>query len=246
LCRAKNLRVAEGVRLTSWQLAGRVRRGPKPAVTYLAVPSIPTSEAPVPPHDSGAGEALVPLVRAWRERRDEAAARGLMDALYPQVIKIVQNHLPRGGEPAELAHAVFVQFFRTLDRYDTSRPLANWVSRLALNVCLNALRSARRRPEVNWVDLTDDERRVAELLLSRAENEPTEAPAEESRGLLERLLATLEPQDRMLLVLIHLEERPVAEVARLLGCSRVVARMRAYRARRRLRQQIAAWGIEQP
>ena len=183
---------------------------------------------------------------AWRDRRDEPAARALIDALYPQVSRIVRNHLPGGTDPAELAQQVFVQFFRTLERYDAAQPLENWVSRLALNVCLNALRAARRRPEVRWSDLTLDEQRAAEALLQPANPEPAVAPVNETRHLLDSLLDALAPEDRMVITLLHLEERSVAEVAGLTGWSRVVVRMRAYRARRRLRSLVAQLGAERP
>lgn len=186
------------------------------------------------------------LADAWRQHRDETAARALIDALYPQVIRIVQNHLPRGADPEELAQAVFVQFFRTLHRYDPRRPLENWVSRLALNVCLNALRSARRRPEVRWSDLTEDEQRAAEALLQTANPEPAVAPVNETRQLLDSLLGALAPEDRMVITLLHLEERSVAEIAELTGWSRVVVRMRAYRARNRLRRLVTQLGAERP
>ena len=196
---------------------------------------------------SSGGEAdLRSLAVAWRDHREEEAARALIAALYPQVIRIVRNHLPRGTDPAELAQQVFVLFFRTLERYDPAQPLENWVSRLTLNVCLNALRAARRRPEVRWSDLTEDERRAAEALLQPANPEPAVAPVNETRHLLDSLLDTLAPEDRMVITLLHLEERSVAEIAGLTGWSRVVVRMRAYRARRRLRSLVAQLGAERP
>ena len=202
---------------------------------------MPTSPANVFDED-----ALWLLVAGWRERNDEKAARAIIDALYPQVIRIVQNHLPRGTEPAELAQQVFVQFFRTLDRYDSRRPLANWVSTLALNVCLNALRTSRRRPEVRWTDLTDEERRAAEAILGRPDVECAAAPVAETRQLLATLLGTLAPEDRMVVTLLHLEEKSVEEIALLLGTSRVVVRMRAYRARQRLRRKVRQLRLERP
>ena len=101
--------------------------------------------------------------------RDQTAASRLMAALHPQVLRIVQQHLPRGMDAQDLAQEVFVQFFRTVDRYDPARPLENWVSRLALNVCLKALRARRRRPEWRWSDLSEGEQAVVESLLHEPE-----------------------------------------------------------------------------
>ena len=188
---------------------------------------------------SESNAALASLVSGGVRNRDQQAAYRLVEALYPQVIRIVRNHLPRGADAADLAQDVFVQFFRTLDRYDPARPLENWVSRLAVNVCLNELRR-RRRPEVRWTDLSDGERTAVAALL--AESPPAEPLRAETRELLDTLLASLSAEDRLVITMLHLEERPGEEIARLTGWSRVVVRMRAYRARRRLRRQL--WQLD--
>jgi len=171
-------------------------------------------------------------VAAWLREHDEAAARRLLDALYPQVIRIVRNHLPFRLDEEDLAQEVFAQFFRTLERYDPTRPLENWLSRLALNVCLKALRSRQRRPELRWSDLSEDERRAADAL----HQGPDDAPAfgSETKALLHRAMDGLSAEDRLVITLLHLEEKSLQEIQSLTGWSSVLIRMRAYRARRKL------------
>jgi RNA polymerase sigma-70 factor (ECF subfamily) len=183
-------------------------------------------------------------VESWRRTHDEAAARRLMDALYPQVIRIVRNHLPFRTDEEDLAQEVFVQFFRTLDRYDTSQPLENWMSRLALNVCLKALRSRRRRPELRWADLSEEERAVVDSLL-HSPDEASAAPlsaGSDAKALMARMLDSLSAEDRLVVTLLHLEEKSLKEIQALTGWSSIVIRMRAYRARGRLRKMFAALG----
>ena len=59
---------------------------------------------------------LTALLAQVRER-DEAAARALVEALYPQVIRIVRGHLPRRVAVEDLAQEVFVKLFSRLDQY---------------------------------------------------------------------------------------------------------------------------------
>lgn len=175
-------------------------------------------------------------VLAWCREHDEAAARRLIDALYPQVIRIVRNHLPFRTDEEDLAQEVFAQFFKTLDRYDPARPLENWLSRLALHVCLKALRSRQRRPELRWSDLTEDESRVVEALQQAEEDTPSSGS--ETRALLLRMMDSLSAEDRLVITLLHLEEKSLKEVQALTGWSSVIVRMRAYRARRKLRRML--------
>ena len=182
--------------------------------------------------------SLQTYAAAWLDSGDQDAATQLVDMLYPQVIRIVQNHLPRNRDAEDLAQEVFIQFFRTLHRWEPSRPLENWVSRLAMNVCLNALRAQRRRPEWRWSDLSAGEQAVAESLL----NQPvTTVPDDGAFGgeLLSKLLDALAPQERMILTLLHLEEKSVAEIAVLTGWNATLVKVRAFRARSKLRGMLA-------
>jgi RNA polymerase sigma-70 factor (ECF subfamily) len=174
------------------------------------------------------------LIAAWQSARDESAARALIDLLYPQVIRIVRKHLPFRLDEEDLAQEVFAQFFKTLDRYDPAMPLENWVARLAMNVCLKALRSRKRRPELRWSDLSEEEQAVMDSLV----REPEEAASHDSdvKALLLRLLETMDAKDRLVLTLLHLEEKTLKEIQELTGWSSIIIRMRAYRARNKLKK----------
>ena len=185
--------------------------------------------------------SLQTYASAWLDFGDQVAAAHLVDTLYPQVVRIVQNHLPRNRDAEDLAQEVFIQFFRTLHRWEPSRPLENWVSRLAMNVCLNALRAQRRRPEWRWSDLSAGEQAVVELLHNQS---ATTVPDDGAFGseLLSKLLDALAPQERMILTLLHLEEKSVAQIAVLTGWNATLVKVRAFRARSKLRGMLAELG----
>jgi RNA polymerase sigma-70 factor (ECF subfamily) len=113
------------------------------------------------------------------------------------------------------------------------------VSRVSINVCRDHLRARARRPELRWSDLTEGERAAVEAALQApdAEHEETAAHAKE---LLGKLLETLNPDDRLVLSLLYLEEKSVAEIAILTGCSRPLVKVRALRARARVRKALSA------
>lgn len=165
--------------------------------------------------------------------RDDDAERALVARLYPLVIRVVRAHLPAGADPRDLVQDVFLRVFERLDQYRGEAPLEHWVSRVAVSTCLNRLRSARRRPSIAWSDLSEAERGTLEALVAREDGGGCEP---EALGLLERLLGHLEPSERMLITLLELEERTVAEVALMTGWNRGVVRIRAFRARRKLRR----------
>src|SRR3989442_744088 len=147
---------------------------------------------------------------------DEDAARALVRELYPLVMKIVRSHLPRRTDEEDLAQMVFGKIFAHLDQYAGRVPFEHWVSRVAVNTCLNALRAEKCRPELRWADLNQDEAEVMEKVAARS-NEPDPCDQLAARELAHKMLETLSPKDRLILSLLDLEEHSVQEIMERTG-----------------------------
>jgi len=168
---------------------------------------------------------------------DEDAARDLMQELYPLVIKIVRSHLPRQTGEEDLAQMIFVKLFSKLEQYSGAFPFTHWVSRIAVNTCLNRLHHEKIRPELRWADLSEEEARVIESLAAQpADLEPDRDLA--ARDLVEKLLAHLSPPDRLVISLMYLEGKSIQEVRQVTGWNIPVIKVRAFRARRKLKKHL--------
>ncbi len=166
---------------------------------------------------------------------DQAAARQLVDELYPLVIRIVRAHLPRRVPEEDLAQEVFMKMFARLDQFQGTVPFPHWVSRIAVTTCIDQLRAQRRRPELRWADLSEHEAEVLSSVLSdQTAHAPDDALA--ARELVNKLMSQLAAPDRLVLQLLDLEQKSVAEVASLTGWNRAVVKVRAFRARRKLQK----------
>ncbi len=166
---------------------------------------------------------------------DEAAAREMVERLWPQVVRIVRRHLPRRSSEEDLCQEVFMKVFARLGQWRDEMPLEHWVSRVAVNTCLDALRWDKRRPELRWADLSETEAEVLDNVL-HDENDTDAGDAMASRELAHKLLETLKPADRLVLVMMDMEGRSVADVQRATGWSATLVKVRAFRARRKLRK----------
>ena len=169
-------------------------------------------------------------------QRDEDAARWLMQHLYPLVLKLVRAHLPKRTAEEDLVQMVFVKVFAKLDQFNGAVPLEHWVSRIAINTCINQIKAERVRPELRWADLGDEERYMVETLAA-TESELNATDAFAAREIVEKLMARLEPVERVLMTLLHLEGRSGKEVAQLMGWSHLRVRVRDFRVRQKLKQQ---------
>jgi len=179
----------------------------------------------------------VPACVARARQGDEDAARALLNHLYPLVITVVRGHLPRRMSEEDLAQVIFVKVFAKLDQFSGTVPLAHWVSRIAVNTCLNALQAEKIRPEVRWADLSEEEEHVLQSLASTSEDlEPGQSLA--ARELVGKLLDYLKPDDRLLMHLLHMQGQSVEEIRQITGWNLSLIKVRAFRARRKLRKHL--------
>jgi len=177
-------------------------------------------------------------------RRDQAAARELVEHLYPLVIRIVRSHLPRRVLEEDLAQDIFLKMFTRLDQYAGAVPFTHWVSRIAVTTCIDQLRAQKRRPELRWADLSETEAEVLESVMSDTEAEaPNDGLA--ARELVRRLMDQLKPADRAVIQLLDLDQKSVAEVSALTGWNQSLVKVRAFRARRKLQKLLAKLETEE-
>ncbi len=169
---------------------------------------------------------------------DESAARQLIDMLYPVVISIVRNHLPRTESEEDLCQEIFLKVFGKMGQFRWKQPFQHWVSRIALNTCYDRLRRQKNRRVHGMAELNLDEGTLLEHV-GQASPRPPEGGGQLARELLTRLLDTLKPRERMIVTLIDLEERSVAEVCELTGWGASRVRVTAMRARRKLSAALA-------
>lgn len=168
-------------------------------------------------------------------QRDQAAARDLVDHLYPLVIRIVRAHLPRRVAEEDLAQEVFMKMFTRLGQYQGAVPFPHWVSRIAVTTCIDHLRSQKRRPEFRWADLSENEAEVLDAVLT-SENDVPANDALAAHELVHKLLAQLKPDDQLVVRLLDLEQKTIAEIAQITGWNQSLIKVRAFRARRKLQK----------
>ncbi len=182
------------------------------------------------------------LVAAARQD-DETAARELVRRLYPLVAKLVRSHRPRRTAEEDLCQMIFIKVFQKLDQFSGKVPLEHWVSRIAVNTCLNQIQSEKVRPEFRHADLSDEEVAVVHNLAATTDElGPDRSFA--ARDLVERLLTVLKPAERLVIDLLYLQQRSVAEISGLTGWGASLVKVRAFRARKKMKEQLEKFTAE--
>jgi len=140
----------------------------------------------------------------------------------------------------EAAQEAFLRAYTQLAAYEGRGSFEGWLTKITTNVCLNVLRSARRRPETLVGDLTDDE---ASWIDNRLAATTAGGPPDAERGVIaadlaEKVLGTMSPDDRIALTLVDGDELSVKEVAEATGWSEAKVKTQTFRARRRMREAV--------
>ena len=188
-------------------------------------------------YDAGA------LVAAARQH-DEAAARELVRRLYPLVLKLVRSHRPRRTAEEDLCQMIFIKVFQKLDQFSGEVPLEHWVSRVAINTCLNQIEAEKVRPEFRHADLSEEQVALVHNLAATADElGPDHTLA--ARDLVERLLAGLKPVERLVIDMLYFQQRSVAEIQKLTGWGASLVKVRAFRARQKMKKQLAQLSREE-
>jgi RNA polymerase sigma-70 factor (ECF subfamily) len=159
-----------------------------------------------------------------------------MDRYGEHVARIAGRRVP-WGDAEEVAQDIFVRAYMSLSSYAGKGDFKWWLSKIAERACHDFWRQRYKRREKPVSALDEDQARW----LARATSEQSArahadgAASSEARELLAWALGRLSSEDRAVLELVHIEERPVAEAAELLGWSVVNVKVRAYRSRKKLR-----------
>src|SRR5262245_53849571 len=157
---------------------------------------------------------------------DESAARELVERSDALVAKIVRAYLPRDADRDGCRQETFVRAFAKLDTYRADAPWDHWLSRIAVNACLDALRARRRRCELRWADLGEREAEAVAAAMATTDGASPDAVA--ARETIDKLLEHLEPEDAVIVRMLDVEERSTSEIATLLGRSQTLIKVRAF------------------
>ena len=186
---------------------------------------------------SGLEQALDLDLARQAQGGDESAFAEIVRRYSPRVFSVASRFFRQRSLVEEAAQEVFLKAFTQLGSFEGRGSIEGWLTRIATNTCLNMIRGAKRRPELTVSDLTDDE---AQWLDHQSGGDGREQPSVENSvvatDLADRLLSVLSPEDQQALLMIDGEDASIREVAEATGWSESKVKVRAFRARKKVRE----------
>ena len=155
------------------------------------------------------------------------------------VLGIVSKRTP-ADQVEEIAHEVFVRAYRSLAGFKGSSPFGNWLSKVAVRTCHDYWRKRYRSKEEPMNSLDTEHREWLDGFMAESARDSfdrTESK-ETAKEIILWALEKIEPDDRAVLELVHLEGYSVKEAAGILGWSIGKVKIRAFRSRNKLRKML--------
>jgi len=162
---------------------------------------------------------------------DEAAQRLLFRREYDRVNATVCRIVGSTRDCDDLVQETFIAVFRGLAKFRGDSKLSTWIDRIAVRI-VYALFRARGHAPIS-LDVIGDVDAGGGTIEDRAH----------ARDGLRRLYATLAelaPDARVAFALYAIDGRTIREVAALTGTTAITAKVRIWRARKRLLERVAA------
>ena len=151
-----------------------------------------------------------------------------------RVTAVVGGILRRREDIEDVAQQVFLKAYVSIERFDMRSAFSTWLYKIAVNECWDYLRKKKVRPLSYEADLSEEQARHVEQFVSA--DGPRDNPSEraELREIVERLLADLSEEDRVMLVLKEAQGFAVEEIGTMLNLNVNTVKVRLFRARRKL------------
>jgi len=170
---------------------------------------------------------------------DHDAFEILVTRHQASVLNLIYRFIGDRTQAKDLTQEVFLRVWQAAKTYEPKAKFTTWIYRIATNLCLNELKSARRKKWVSFFRSHEDNEYSMEQSL------PDDAPSAEDLLLTKErsrqisdALQSLPPNQRMALILKRYDELSYQEIARIMGCSVSAVESLLTRSKRTLQERL--------
>ena len=168
---------------------------------------------------------------------DEGAYGRLIGRYEARIAKQMWRFSRDPAKVEDLVQEAFVEAYMSLPKFKGHAPFVHWLGKIATRVGFR-----------HWKQKARDHERQEALYQKSLESMPSadDTSPSEAGEYLHLLLAQLPPEDRLVLTLHYFEECDTREIAQRMGWTRSLVKVRAFRARKKLRALLEEAGYGPP
>lgn len=149
--------------------------------------------------------------------------------LYATILRMTKN--PQDAQ--DLVQEAFIKVYHQLGKYGQKGSFSSWLYRVAINHCMDEFRKKHytmKQVEMNETNaITTNHPEIVFL-------------KKEKNRQLERLIATLPEDERMIILLRYVNEMSYSEISEMVDLSLANVRNKLFRAKKKMREQVKQEG----
>ena len=166
----------------------------------------------------------------------------IVERYRQQVARTVIGMLGKTSEADDVGQEVFIRLYKSIDKFRGDSALGTYLTRIAINLSLNALKKQKRQRLYQTFTSNNEEDKRDQL--QNLANHDDEHEANDTQELVQMGLAKLDPKFRSVIVLRMLEGFSTKETAEALNLPLGTVLSRLTRAQEKLRLELKKLGYE--
>jgi RNA polymerase sigma-70 factor (ECF subfamily) len=181
-------------------------------------------------HGSAEDPELVRAAKGGDLQAFEELVERHRDKIYARAYSVVRNE----EQAVDLSQEAWVKAWQRLEQFQGDASFATWITRIAINLCLDHLRRRKRHPTDSLDALNEDSGGVERYMPAVTVNPTERLERQELRARIDAAMDKLSDVHRTVLVLHEFEHMEYKKIAETMGCSIGTVMSRLFYARRRL------------
>ena len=167
----------------------------------------------------------------------EAGFSYLYEMTYRNKLYIAMKYMKNEDEAMDVLHDSYVKAFERLSGLQDANSFPGWLSTIVANTARNALRD---RHTVNFSDMQREDQDGETFEYSIADENMTAQPemactTKETQEMVQELIGSLSDEQRMCVLMFHIEGYSIKDIATVLGCSENTVKSRLNYGRKNIK-----------
>ena len=170
---------------------------------------------------------------------DDSAFEILVNRHQTSVLNLIYRFIGDRTQAKDLAQEVFIRVWQAAKTYKSEAKFTTWLYRITANLCLNELKSARRKKWFSFNRSDEDGKHTFEETLSDTAPSSEDLLLQKERSRqISNALQSLPENQRMALILKRYDDLSYQEIAQVIGCSVSAVESLLVRAKRTLQEKM--------
>jgi RNA polymerase sigma-70 factor, ECF subfamily len=182
-------------------------------------------------------EAIVRAAQRGDMKAFEELVARHRDKVYARAFSMMRNE----EDAVDISQEAWVKGWQRLKQFQGDSSFLTWMTRIVINLCLDALRKHKRQRAESIEGLEDEAGGVERQMPVVTPNPTAGLERSELRQRIDRALGQLSYEHRTVLVLHEFEELEYKEIARRMACSIGTVMSRLFYARRKMASLMAGY-----